>query len=182
MMEGVASSTIHQSPAISGAPSISVPHQSTSDPNTHLVISSNTTAAAEALVDVDEEGEEARRRRVLATLANDTTPYSDEENAMIAKGERAIDDFLKNEKKEKVSPSASTRKSSSFVRFKLGAKGDFLAPTRKSSSFVFQVGAKGDFLAPTRKSSSSVRFKPGAKGDLLANKHPLLLLLPLPPD
>jgi hypothetical protein len=50
--------------------------------------------------------EEARRRDVVATLANDTHPYSDEENAMIAKGQLTMSQFLENTSKVKVSSSA----------------------------------------------------------------------------
>jgi hypothetical protein len=49
------------------------------------------------------EAEEDRRRGVMAEISNDTHPYSEEENATIAKGQSSMNDFLANTKKVKVS-------------------------------------------------------------------------------
>ena len=43
-----------------------------------------------------------------AALSNDPDPYSDEENAMIARGKQAMSDLLGNKKKIKVSSSKQT--------------------------------------------------------------------------
>jgi hypothetical protein len=62
--------------------------------------------------------DEVRRRGVESELADESShqQYTDEENLMIAKGQKSISDYLANDKKEKVSYQAPTQPTPSKQR------------------------------------------------------------------